>query len=196
MTADVVQTNLKPFDAIDFENYKDGGGSGKSFAPPPEGRYTGRVPIIKDDGTDVFSDTNDFGRTQEGYLKLRLDPITVIDAKDYQIRFTNLSSKKFKNREGSQVLDLLRSCGIAARPQSEAELRSALKMASNRTFQFQLVWEAYNKDAQESYSGMDSGIFKKNEDGTYQPYVTDPYDGTKRWWANGKVRYFVSALNK
>lgn len=193
--ADVAQMNLTPFDILDFDSYEEGGGSGKSYAPPAEGRYTGRV-VIKDDGTDTISETNSFGRTAEGYLKLRLDPIEILEASanGYQVRFTNLSSKKYAKRNGSQVYDFLRACGIDARPKNEAELRAALKQASGRPFQFQLIWEAYNKDTQESTSGVEN--FPKDESGNPQPWVRDEFDSNKRWFANGKVRYFISALKK
>jgi len=196
-TADVAQMNLNPFDILDFDAYEDGGAStGKSYAPPAEGRYTGRVPQLKDDGTDTISDANSFGRTAEGYLKVRLDPIEVLDssANGYQIRFTNLSSKKYAKRNGSQVYDFLRACGIDARPRNEAELRAALKAASGRPFQFQLVWEAYNKDTQETTSGSDN--FPKDANGQPQPWIRDEFDTNKRWFANGKVRYFVSAVQR
>lgn len=195
MSADVSQTSLHPFDILDFDNYQDGGGTGKSFAPPVEGRYVGRVPAIKDDGTDVVSETNDFGRTQEGYLKLRLDNIELVGV-DYTVRYTNLSSKKYKARTGSQIFDFLRACGIAARPQNEAELRTAIKMASGRTFNFALVWEAYNKETQETTAGMENFPVDPLDPTKRVPWIKDEYDAQKRIFANGKVRYFVSALAK
>ena len=194
--ADVAQTNLAAFDIIDFDNYQDGGTSGKSYAPPVEGQYVGKVPAIKDDGTDVISATNDFGRTQEGYLKFRLDPVELVGV-DYTIKYQNaFSSKKYKNREGSQVFDFLRACGIAARPKNETELRQALKMASGRTFKFALIWEAYNKDTQETTSGMNNFPVDPNDPSKHLPYIKDEFDSSKRWFANGKIRYFVSALSK
>ena len=197
MVADPVQNNLNPFDIIDFESYSDGG-TGKSYAPPVEGTYTGKAPVILDDGSDTISATNSFGRTNEGYLKLQLDPIVVVGgpANGYEVRFTRLSSKKFKNKEASQTLNFLRACGIDARPKSEAELRQALRMASNRTFQFSLIWEAYNKDADETYSGMDSFPVDPTDPTKRLPYRNDEYTPGKKWYANGKVKYFISALNK
>tara|TARA_R110000868_G_scaffold408098_1_gene690276 strand:- start:308 stop:913 length:606 start_codon:yes stop_codon:yes gene_type:complete len=197
-TANVAQMDLTPFDILDFDNYEDGGSAGpaKSFAPPAEGRYTGRISALPDDGTDVSSSTNAFGRTQEGYLKLTLDTIEVLDpaANSYSVRFTRLSSKKYAKRNGSQVLDFLRACGIDARPKSEVELRAILKTAVGRPFQFQLVWEAYNKDTQESTSGSEN--FPKTATGEPQAWIRDEFDDKKRWFANGKVRYFVSAFQK
>ncbi len=193
-SSDVAQMDLKPFDVLDFDAYQDGGsGSGKSYAPPAEGRYTGRVPQILDDGTDVISTTNAFGRTQEGYLKLQLDTIDILDpaANGYQVRFTRLSSKKYAKRNGSQVMDFLRACGIEARPTSEAELRAVIKQAAGRPFTFQLNWEGYNKDTQEN---IPSEAFATDASGKRATYIVDEFDSSKKWFANGKVRYFVSAL--
>lgn len=192
--ADVAQTALVAFDPIDFEKYQDGGGSGKDYAPPAEGRYIGKAPIFKDDGTDIISESNSFGRTNAGYLKLNVDGITLVDGKPgYTIRYQTLSAKKYAAREGSQVLDFLRACGIAAKPKTDQELRAACKMASGRNFTFQLVWEAYNKDTQENYSIADMEIDPMDASKRLS-YKIDPYDSSKKWFANGKVRYFVSAI--
>ena len=180
MSADVAQTNLSAFDPIDFDKYQDGG---KNFAPPPEGRYIGKAPMITDEC---------FGATAEGYLKLNIDPVEIVSpgtGNGYKVRFTRLSAKKYSNRNGSQVLDYLRACGIGARPSSNDELKAALKMTSGRTFNFALVWEAYNKDTQETTSGQDN--FELLPDGSRQTFVKD---GDKKWYANGKIRYFVSAV--
>jgi hypothetical protein len=195
MNADVAQMDLKPFDPIDFDNYDDGSKkAGKSYAPPPEGRYTGRVLTIPDDGSDVISSTNAFGRTQEGYLKVDLPTIDVLDqsANGYVVKYTRLSSKKYAKRNGSQVLDFLRACNIDARPTNENELRAAVRMAAGRPFQFQLVWEAYNKNTEESTSGAEN--FPKDATGAPQPWIKDEFEENKRWFANGKVRYFVSTF--
>lgn len=192
--ADVAQVSLIEPEQIDFDKYQDGGGG--NYTPPAEGKYVGKAPVIKDDGTLNLSDTNDFTVTQEGYLSVRLDPIELLDssAKGYKVRFTKLSAKKYKNREGSQMLDFLRSCGIAARPKSNAELRAALKMASGRTFTFGLQWEAYNKDTKERTRGWDNFPPNPQNPAEKLPYLVDEFDPTKKWYANGQVRYFVSAV--
>lgn len=191
--ADVVQDNLVPFDAIDFDNYSEGGG-GKSYAPPAEGRYFGKVPMITDEM---------LVRTKAGYRSVKIDPIEVLATGDgtalpepYNVRFTSLSAKKYSNREGSQIMDFLRACGIDARPRTEAELDAAIKTASGRTFQFQLIWEAYNKDSQENTQGYENFPVDPQNPEKRLPYIVDQYDTTKRWWANGKIKYFVSAVAK
>lgn len=195
MSADVAQVALVAYDPIDYEKYQDGGGSGKSFAPPPEGRYAAKAPIFKDNGTDTIDESNSFGRTAAGYLKLNIDGVTLVDGPNpgYTIRYQTLSSKKYAAREGSQVLDFLRACGIAAKPKTDAELRAACKMASGRAFQFQLVWEGYNKDTQENYTFADMEVDPVDPSKRLS-YKIDPYDSSKKWFANGKVRYFVSAI--
>jgi hypothetical protein len=198
MTADVSQMNLKPFDPIDYDNYDDGPkGGGTSYAPPAEGRYTGRIAALPDDGSDVISSTNSFGRTQEGYLKVQLPDIEILEgtANGYKVKYTRLSSKKYAKKNGSQALDFLRACGIDARPQSEAELRSLLKQTVGRPFQFQLIWQAYDKNSETEIRGAEN--FPLLPDGvTRQSWIKDKFDDTKRWFANGTVRYFVSAFNK
>lgn len=184
--ADITQLNLVEPEQINFDKYQDGGNS--SFAPPPEGRYFGKAPTITDES---------FGATKEGYLKVTLDPIEIVNDPThtgYKIRFTTLSVKKYKNREGSQVMDFLRSVGLNVRPKTNEEYKAAMKQASGRTFQFALIWESYNKDTQETTSGMDNFPPDPQNPDRKLPYVVDPFDATKRWWANGKVRYFVSAV--
>ncbi len=185
-TADVAQLNLVPLTEIDFANYKDGG-TGMSYAPPPEGKYVGKVGVI-DDAC--------FGATKAGLLKVTLPEVELITSglgQGYKIRFTSLSSKKYSNREGSQMMDFLRACGIAAKPKTNEELIAATKMASGRTFQFVLIWEAYNKDTQETTSGQENFPFLA--DGiTRQSFIVDPYDSTKKWYANGKIKYTISAV--
>lgn len=200
MTPDVAQMDLKPFDVIDFAKYQDGGAQ-KDYAPPVDGRYTGRLPIILDDGTEVASSTNHITRTQEGYLSIAFgaSPIVIVDGAKpgYEIKFARFSSKKYKGREGSQVMDLLRAAGVAARPKNEAELRQALKLLSGKAFQFQLRWEAFNKDNKdETVRGMENfPADPQDPTGAKRlPFIKDKYDDTKRWWANGTIHYTVSAV--
>jgi hypothetical protein len=187
MTPDVAQLELTAFDPIDFDQYEDGGTG--SYAPPPEGKYIARAPQITDES---------FGVTKAGYLKVTLDPIEVLspEANGYKIRFTKLSAKKYAKRNGSQTGDFLRACGIAFSPKNNDELKQALKMASLRTFSFVLIWEAFNKDLQESTSGYENFPPDPQDPTQRLPYILDPHDPTKRWWAYGKVRYFVSAIPK
>lgn len=182
--ADVAGFDLQPFVPPDYDNYEDGAPTGKSYAPPLPGKYTGKVPIINDAS---------FEATKEGYLSVLVDPIDVL-ANEYQVRFTRLSAKKYKNREASQITDFLRACGIAARPKTNEELKAALKMASGRTFQFGLDWENWDKTTQTATKGMENFPSDPQDPEKHLPYTIDTIDSNKRWWANGRIRYFVSAV--
>jgi hypothetical protein len=187
MAADVSQLNLREPDLINFDKYQDGG---NSFTPPPEGKYFGQVSPITDEA---------FGATGEGYLKLTVPEITIVNAQTgngYKVKYTQLSSKKYAKREGSQFLDFLRAAGIAARPTSNEELKSAAKMASGRVVQFQLIWEAYDKNTKQSTSGYENFPVDPADASKRLTYVLDTIDENKKWYANGKVRYFISAINK
>lgn len=190
--ADVAQMNLREPDTFDFDSYQDGGGSGKSFTPPDEGKYIGRIPMLTDENLKW---------TAAGYRKLEFD-FDIIDAAPRadgtqpQVRYASFSAKKYSNREGSQLLDLFRSVGVDARPKSWEEYDAICKQLSGRTFQFQLQWEAYNKDSDENVRGQDNFPPDPNNPGKRLGYVIDQYDGTKRWWANAKIKYTISAIAK
>lgn len=190
--ADIAMMNLIEPEQVELDTYQDGGGSGKSFAPPDEGKYTGRLPMITEEN---------FGPTNEGYLKLKIDfdiadapPRT--DGAPQQIKYASFSAKKYKNRNGSQMLDLIRACGVTPTANTNEYLKQTLKGLSGQTFQFQLVWEAYNKDADENINGQENFPPDPNNAGKRLSYVIDPYDNTKRWFANAKVKYTISAVGK
>lgn len=176
--------DLMPFEPPDYDNYDDGAPQG-SYAPPDPGRYTGKVPLITDEA---------FGKTQEGYLSVLVDPIEILGNGGHTVRFTYLSAKKYKNREASQVTDFLRSCGIAARPKTNEEVKAAVKQASGRTFQFGLDWEARNKTTGEKVKGKANFPQDPADPNKKLPYILDTVDANKRWWANGRIRYFINAI--
>lgn len=189
--ADVAQMALVEPEQIDLEQYQDGGGSGKSFAPPDEGRYVGRLPAITEEN---------FGSTQAGFLKLKIDfdimdaPLRT-DGNPQQIKYASFSAKKYQNRAGSQLLDLIRACGVVPTANTNDYLKATLKALSGKTFSFQLVWEAYNKDADENINGQENFPLDQAT-GKRLSYVIDEHDNTKRWFANAKVKYTISAIQK
>jgi hypothetical protein len=182
--ADIAGMETVAFDVLDGD-YQDGG---KNFVSlPPEGKYIGQAPVITDES---------FGLTRENYLKLTIDPITIVGdsngggtGKDYKVRFTRLSAKKYSNRNGSQVMDYLRACGFDVKPNSPDELKQYLKMTSGKTFQFALQWEGYDKnDPERDLRGADK--FGGNT------WVASEIDPEQKVYANGKVRFFISAVGK
>ncbi len=184
MCADVAGMDYKAPDQIDYTKWE--GGGPKSYAPPPEGRYFATAPIFPlDDDPAVF------GRTKNGDLKISLDPIK-LQGVDYTIRFTTLSAKKYSNRESNQIVDFIKACGLNLQPQTEQEYKDAVRQCSGRSFQFNLIWEAYNKDTQETAARFAKN-FPVGADGKPQSWLPDPYDDTKKIFANGKVQYYVPA---
>jgi hypothetical protein len=184
--ADVAQMDLVEPDQISFDKYEDGGP--KNFGPPPEGRYFARVPLIP-----AGDDPEVFQKTQQNYLKIKIDPLEIIDG-GYKVRFTTLSAKKYSNREGNQILDFIHACGLDLRPQTNEDYKNAVRQCSGRTCQFGLVWEAYNKNDQTSTKGAKN--FPVGEDGKPQSWLPDPYEDGKKIYANGRVAYWVSGLQK
>lgn len=184
--ADVAQLNLVEPDQIDFDKYEDGGG--KSYGPPAEGRYFAKVPLIP-----VSDDPAVFQSTREGYLKIKVDPLAVVGT-EYNVRFTTLSAKKYSNREGNQILDFIHACGLDLRPKTNEEYKQAVRLCSGKTAQFGLIWEAYNKDTEETTKGAKN--FPVGNDGKPQSWLQDPYDSNKKIYANGRVQYWISALAK
>lgn len=183
--ADVAQMELITPEQLNFDKYEDGN---KSFGPPPEGKYFGRVPIFP-----TNDDPNVFSSTQQGYLKIKVDPIELVDG-SYKVRFTTLSAKKYANREANQIMDFIRACGLDLRPTTNEEYKAAIRQCSGRTAQFGLIWEAYNKADETTTKGARN--FPTGEDGKPQSWIPDPYEAGKRVFANGRVQYWISGLQK
>lgn len=201
MIQDAAMLELNEPEQIDYENYDEGGP--KSFSPPAEGIYVGKVPVIRDNGTLIIDETNSFGKTQKGDLKVSVDPIEIVapgkPENGYKVRFTEFSAKKYVNRMASPMVDFLRACGSPARPKNNAELRAALKMVSGKTFKFSLQWEARDKGAGTRVQGAEN--FPKGTDGKPLPYITsehevDDQNRAKRYWANARIRYVVNPNQK
>lgn len=110
----------------------------------------------------------------------------------YAVRFTRLSGKKYSNKNTSQIIEFLRACGVTYVPKDADEAKQYIKSCSGKSFQFALQWEAYDKDAQKATKGMEN--FPTLEDGTRQTWVPAEFDSTQKVWANGKVRFFISAV--
>lgn len=59
-----------------------------------------------------------------------------------------------------------------------------------------MVWEAYNKDTQETTKGEQNFPPDPQDPSKRQSWIKDEFDEKKRWFANGKVKYYVSAIKK
>ncbi len=191
---DIAALGLVEVEPVDYEQYQETtGGGGQSYAPPPEGKYTGRVTITDED----------FGATKEGFLKVSFKEIEIIGSENgqgvgYKIKYQMpLSAKKYSNREGNSIIDFIRACGLPLRPKSNEEYIAAVKMASGKPFKFQLMWEAYSTNMDpNTIKGETNFPFDPQDPEKRQPWVQDPTDEKKRIFANGKVKYYISAIQK
>ncbi len=186
------------WDEIDYQNYDTGGGgSAKSYGPPPAGKYFGVVGPIS------------FGKTAAGHVsvfpgektesgKQAIVKVKVQGQDDYEMRIFPLSSKKYSNRQGSQAIDFLRACGIDAQPKSADEFVALCKMASGRTFQFGLDWEGFFSKDEPEHNKKSMKEFAKDEQdpSKHQPWYPHPYEEGKRIWARARIAYFVDAVKK
>lgn len=193
--ADVAGMNMEAvdFDFIDASEYDEGGSKG-SFGPPPEKDSNGKP--IKYFGTLGMITDESFSTTRENRLKLNYTA-TIVNPNGpgdgYEIKFQSASSKKYSNRNASQMMDLLRAAGLAVSPSTPDELKAYLKMASGKTIQFTIQWRGYDKATQETFEGADQFVDDK---GVQQTYRVSSDDATKRVWANASIRFFVSAVGK
>ncbi len=204
--------NLKEPDQVNWDAYE----SGSTYqAPPPvlgpdlkPIKYTGLIPQLTEAA---------FEATDEGYRQYILDPIVIArsgaGADGYKIRWTRVNTKKFISKktgkpvEASSVGNLLRSAGVQAKPQKNAEYDGAMKAIQGKPVQFTIDWEARNKDTGEKVRGYESfpedpdrpgqrkailraGDQYKGEDGTMQTVKAEVL------FANARVRYFVDGSRK
>lgn len=179
MSLDVSQLNLQAPDPIEWDQYQE---AGSPQAPPIAGTYTGAVEKI------------DITATKEGKLMFVLDPVTIVGptASGEQVRFTKVSTKKYKNRNASPAGDYLRAHGIVlTHNPSNEEYVTLFESTVGKPFNFDLDWEAYDKEDQTSFEGMET--FPVNPDGTRNFFITNPSTGN-RVRARARVRRFKSAV--
>lgn len=148
--------DLKEPEQIDWDNYNPGS---KYMPPPPalgvDGKalvYFGTLPKITD---------QNFEATDEGFLQVVADPITIVksgSADGYQIRFSRFNVKKFqkngKTIEASSLGNLLRGAGVVAKPQKNEEYKAATKSVGGKVISFTLDWYAKNKETGEEVRGF------------------------------------------
>lgn len=202
---DTAGLGLKEPSQIDWDNYNPGG---KYQAPPPavgaDGKnivYTGQLP------TTITQEQD-----RDGYRQYVLDPIKLVKngngADGVTIRFTRASVKPFekdgKVQNASPAGNVLRSAGVAAKPQKTAEYDAAMNAAKGRVVQFTIDWEARDKDTGETVRGymnfpedpdrpgqrkaiLHAGDEYKDKEGVTQTVKAEVL------FANARVRYFVDA---
>jgi len=184
---DITNLNLREPDPIDWDNYDTG--ERKPIFLPPKAQYLFQVaeaPIA--------------AATQEGYLKMQFPSLKIVKPGDpadgYDVKFTNVSAKKWAKREGSPLGDFLKSHGISGQ-RTNAEYIDACYATVGRASEAGADWRAYCKECGKEIKGMEN--FPVQADGSRQPWVdcdkcldhTDPNNPRpKRLWANLQVTFF------
>lgn len=158
---------------------------------PPKGEYVFQAPTTI--GDDAFK-TGDAGQVQG-----KLDPCVIVGGEygGYLVRFVNLSSKKYGNRNACSMGDYLLGAGSPFRPQSNDQWKQAVQATAGSTFAGYGDWEAYDKITKQTIcEGMDNFPLVTRPDGTVErqrfievPDATAP-DGKRRVWANFRIKYF------
>jgi hypothetical protein len=146
--SDIAQLGLngEP-DQIDWNQYQDA-----QAIPPavPDGVYTVQAPQ-----QILFDKWEKDGRS---YLKIAASqgetgPLTITDegpAKGAKLFYPFITTRKYKNKMGSAFGDYLRSFGILAQPNSDAEYAQLAQATAGRFGKVQTKQEGYCKDCDET----------------------------------------------
>lgn len=180
-TPDISQLNLDTPDQIDWDNFQTAGtGTGKPI--PPAGTYSGAAP-------DTFQ-----YQAKDGKLVVLADPITILGPSNagYQVRFTRISTKKYSNRNASPAGDYLKAQAVAAKPMSNEDYLDAFEQTKGRPFEFDLDWEAYDKETGETLART-MADFPDDGRGGKQRFIVNPATGNKVW-ANPRIKRFRPAV--
>jgi len=199
--------NLKQPEKVDWANFNP---ASKWNPPPPALDATGNAIVYSGTLPKEFKVEED----KDGFLQFLIDPITM--ASGQTIRFVRASVKLFQRGEktinANKVGTLLRSAGIAAKPQTNEEYVAAMTAAAGRKVHFTIDWNAYNKDNQESVSGYTSfpedperpgqrkAILKAGDVVTIRDFKGNIVETktivSEVLFANPQVRYFVDPTQK
>lgn len=205
------QTNLREPEKTDWENAYKGT---KYVAPPPAFDEQNR-PIIYQAVVKEITETE----PDEGYLNFQVD-LSFADYPEVRTR-TWISARPFmkKDSDGNLIQmkgnpnklgSFLKSAGLQAKPQTNAEYRAAIKTLGNKRIFMTTDWEARNKETGEKISGYFS--FPKDDQGRRKSilragelaYETDKKGNiietltvqSEVLFANPKVKYFVDPNRK
>jgi hypothetical protein len=191
--------NLREPDPVEWDSYDEGGGKFKPLAP--EGIYT----VVEVAQPTIGS--------RDGYLSFTLANLKIVDegpGKDQEIRFADISTKKWPNRNGSSMGDYLRAHGVVlqGKPTND-DYKAAVGAVNGRPFKVSVVWNGRCPVCATYFRKADS--YPTKDDGTKQSFMDCP-NGCKdpsgvlneatgevrasRVFANLKVGWFVSAVSK
>jgi hypothetical protein len=157
---DVNELDLSTPETVDWSQYQDA--AERKITPQP-GRYDLELPT-------EFK----YKKGNAGQLIIALDPLTIVGGEHagYQIKYTQVSTKAFKNTNACQAGDVLRNVGSVAQPSLGKEWAAAFEdVAGVVAGNVECVYRGWDKVAQKEY---DQKMFPKREDGSIQPYVDLP----------------------
>jgi hypothetical protein len=188
-SADVLSALQNP-EAIDWNTYT--GTKASNYTPPP-------IPVGKDGKRLTFEGVlppQFVYSAKDGILQVLADPI-VIKGLNYNIRFNNISAKRFQNSDGkdqSFLADFVKAVDKNARPATAQDYIRTIDGFARRTFKFRADWEAYDKESGKTVAKkyaefpLDATV---NDGFTRTPWVTLP-DGRKVF-ANLKIKSYLAA---
>lgn len=193
----VNDTMLHAPDPVDWSTYDDGG---KKFVPlAPEGEYTVQETDAPTQGV------------RDGYLTFTLAPLKILDkgpGEGQEIRFADISTKKWPKRNGSSMGDYLRAKGVSLQgtPSNEQYI-AAVKAVTTRPFRISVRWNGKCQVCGSYFRG--AAAYPVREDGSPQSYMDCPngckdpsgtlIEGTdevrpSRVFANLRVGFFKVAV--
>jgi hypothetical protein len=178
---------LNPVEQLDLDGSTYPVAKESTFQLPPKGEYTLLAP-------SEFPPAA-FGRTKGGSLQIQVDPSIVEPTNEgYTVRFVKISAKTFDRggKPASQVGDYLVANGFRGTITSEQELADAVEATAGNTYKAKLDWRAYNKRTGWSVEGMER--FPKREDGTHQPWITDPSEIGKTDDEGRQLKVFANVV--
>jgi hypothetical protein len=223
LSNDLSQLNLTEPAQVDWANY----GKSNYQAPPaaigPDGKFITYTGIAKTAEVETeYVDKDDDGNQ---YLTIKLDPVVIPEANNYEIRFASISVKPYtqvgsdgkrvaKKGNPNRAADFLRAAGSQAKPQLNSEYLATAKavVAQGKKFTFNIDWEAKNKETGEKIRGynafpqdpvtgqrkavLKAGDFYNVLDSKGQPTGEQKQVQSEVLFANAKLRYFVDATPK
>lgn len=182
-------------DPIDWKTYNAGG-----FVPmpPPGPGYSLKVTKVDFGANPAAAPT----RNKDGYLQATVDFEVVAPGQPYdgaKVLYSRFSTKKWANRNGNPMGDLLKSVGSQAQPQTDQDYVKALGAIVNQVAKASLKWEIYSQEHSLNLSSTKPdqfALFEKNEQGVTQPFVYVGEAGAdgkrEKVYANTKVGFFAA----
>jgi hypothetical protein len=149
------QLNLVEPQQVDWNNVS----GASTYTPPPQvvggdGKPVTFTGVIK----NIEERANQFAVDEEGraYLNFLIDPIELVDAgryNGYTLRFTEASTKPFKNGKSNRLALFVAASGSTGKPQTNDQYRQVVKALTGKRVRFTGEWEARSKDTGEKVKG-------------------------------------------